>query len=288
MPIQTSTTALLENASREMIAQAIYSTEHNAPCVELVEKFTLKQGDDTGVFPKFGRVSMASLTEGQDIVDSEDLGMTSVSVQASEVGAKVILTDKLLRRNVAANWRSVGRQLGDAKARRMDEDVIALFTGLNGGTSYGGAGNVISLVAITGAIGRYKGERKGNNPRCILHPYQMLTLAQQLSTVGAATTYRPLPRGYSEEVMRDFWSGIIVNRIPFFETGNITIDASDDAIGAILEKEAIGVLWEQGWRQEKERDASLRAWELVMVADYAAFEHDDSRGAPLTYDATTP
>ena len=45
---------------------------------------------------------------------------------------------------------------------------------------------------------------------------------------------------------------------------------------AIIESKAMGT--------ERERDASLRAWEVVVVADYGVFEIDDSYGAPLTYE----
>ena len=49
---QTSTTGSLENASREMITSARYTEEHNAPCMELVEKFSLQKGSDTLIVPK--------------------------------------------------------------------------------------------------------------------------------------------------------------------------------------------------------------------------------------------
>ena len=49
---QTSTTGSLENASREMIVSARFTEEHNAPCMELVEKFTLQSGNDTLIVPK--------------------------------------------------------------------------------------------------------------------------------------------------------------------------------------------------------------------------------------------
>ena len=39
---------------------------------------------------------------------------------------------------------------------------------------------------------------------------------------------------------------------------------------------------------EREKDISLRAWEMVVTADYIAFEIDDERGAPLEYDANDP
>jgi len=37
-------------------------------------------------------------------------------------------------------------------------------------------------------------------------------------------------------------------------------------------------------RTERQRDASLRATEVVMTADYGVFELDDSRGAPVTFE----
>ena len=127
---QTSTTGSVENASAEMIDAARYTAEHNAPVFGIVTKFTLKKGEDTGVFPKVGQMSMSSLTEGQDMVDEEEIGMSTVSVTTSEVGAKVILTDKLLRQNMAVNFQLVGRQLGDGRKRKMEDDLINLFLSL--------------------------------------------------------------------------------------------------------------------------------------------------------------
>ena len=39
---------------------------------------------------------------------------------------------------------------------------------------------------------------------------------------------------------------------------------------------------------ERQRDASLRATEIVMTADYGVFELDDSKGFGFTADTTTP
>ena len=38
-------------------------------------------------------------------------------------------------------------------------------------------------------------------------------------------------------------------------------------------------------RTERQRDISLRGTELVITSDYGVFELDDTRGAPLTFDA---
>ena len=284
---QISTTGQLENAAREMISAARYSAEYNAPVYATVSHFTLGKGEDTGVFPKVGRMSLSNLTEGQDIVDEEEIGLTSVSVTPGEVGARIVLTDKLLRTNVAANWQMVGRQLGDGYKRKRDEDLIALFTGLNGGTALGAAGAAFSSVNVTGAVSIAKTNRYGDDLVIIHHPNAVMRLARDLTTIGSGIL-RPLPEGYSARMMGKAWSGLRIWDVPIFETGLISRDASDDAIGVIMNPDALGFLESKAYSQERERDASLRAWELVVVTDYAAFELDDTRGAPLTYDAVNP
>ena len=44
MAIQTATTGQLENAQNIILGQSRYTMEHNAPCVNLIENFTLPQG----------------------------------------------------------------------------------------------------------------------------------------------------------------------------------------------------------------------------------------------------
>ena len=282
---QISTTGQLENASREMIATARYTEEHNAPAMELVEKFTLERGADTLVIPKVGQMSISNLTEGQDMVDEEEIGMTTISVTTGEVGAKIIITDKLLRQNSQAIWNIIGRQMGDGMARKKDADILALFTSLNGGTTLGAASTVLTSAFTTAAIGLAKTDKYGSDLRVVLHPNTMLSLNKELSTIGSGTV-RPIPTGFSASRLEHFWTGIRLSGVPFVEDGNITPDSSDDAIGAIFDKGALGVLTSVAMKKERQRDASLRGTELNVTADYTAFEIDDSRGAPMTYDAS--
>ena len=103
---QTATTGNLENAQRIIIAAARYTEEHNAPAMALIESFNLPRGAKQVTVPKVGQMTMSDLADGQDIIDEEDIGMTTVDLTASEVGAKVILTDKLVRQS-AANVMSI-------------------------------------------------------------------------------------------------------------------------------------------------------------------------------------
>jgi hypothetical protein len=287
MAVQISTTGQLENASKEMIDTARFTQEHNAPVQALVTNFTLKKGQDTGVFVKVGQMAMSNLTEGEDIVDSEDIGMTTQSVVPSEVGAKVILTDKLLRQNDAVNFQLIGRQLGDGAKRKKEEDLISLFSALNGGTTLGAAAAAFSADNVTAAVSIAKTDKYGDNLAIVQHPNAVMRLARDLSTIGSGQI-RPIPEGFSSRMLSRAFRGYLIWDVPIFETGNITRDSSDDAIGAIINPDALAILQSKSFGTERERDASLRAWELVMVSDYAAFELDDTRGAPLTFDAANP
>lgn len=284
---QISTTGQLENASKEMIDTARFTAEHNAPVRALVTNFRLRRGQDTGVFPKVGQMSMSNLTEGQDITDEEEIGMSTVSVTTGEVGAKVILTDKLLRQNDAVNFQLIGRQLGDGEVRKVEEDIISLFSALNGGTSFGAAGAAFSAANATSCVSIAHTDKMGQNLSIVQHPNAVMRLGRDLSTIGSGTL-RPLPEGFSARLLSRAWSGYRIWDTPVFESGNISRDGSDDAIGAIFNSDALAILRSTSPSTERERDASLRAWEVVMVHDYAAFELDDTRGAPLTFDAADP
>ena len=77
-----------------------------------------------------------------------------------------------------------------------------------------------------------------------------------------------------------------MNGVSIFEDGNISEDSDGDGIGVIADKTAMAALNSVDTRTERQRDASLRATEVVMTSDYGVFELDDSRGAGITFDVT--
>jgi len=283
---QTATTGNLENAQRIIIAAARYTEEHNAPAMGLIESFTLPKGAKQVTVPKVGQMDMSDLQDGVDIIDEEDIGMTTVDLTASEVGAKIILTDKLVRQSAPNVMSIVGRQLGDGMARKKDTDVHALYSGLNGGTTLGAAGATMKLANVAAAIAHTKANKFGSQVYILQHPNAVFDIAN--TAVTASSTY-PVPAGWSEDLLGNFFSGLRpLNGVPIFEDGNLDVDSDDDAVGVIADKSALAVLKSVDTRTERQRDASLRATEVVLTADYGVFELDDSRGAPLTFDAAAP
>ena len=281
---QAATTGSLENAQRIIIASARYTEEHNAPAMALVEQFNLPKGSKQVTVPKVGQMNMSDLVDGQDIIDEEEIGMTTVDLTAAEVGAKIIITDKLARQSSENVFSIIGRQLGDGMARKKDTDVTALYSGF--GTDIGAAGRSMSLANVSATVAYAKGNKFGSQVYIVQHPFAVWDIAN--TAVTASTTY-PVPHGWSEDLLGNFFSGLRpINGVPIFEDGNISIDSSDDAIGVCCDKTALAVLKSVDTRTERQRDASLRATEVVMTSDYGVFELDDSKGVALTLDAATP
>ena len=127
MAVQTSSTGNLQNMSRIMLASARYTEEHNAPMVGLIEKFTLGKGEYQLTIPKIAQMTAEDLAEGQDMIDSEDIDVSTVTATTAEVGLKVIITDTLLQQNNEDVYKIIGRQMGDAMARKKVQTFLLLM-----------------------------------------------------------------------------------------------------------------------------------------------------------------
>ena len=284
---QTATTGNLEIAQRIIISAARYTEEHNAPALALIEQFKLPKGAKQVTVPKVGQMTMSDLQDGQDIIDEEDIGMTTVDLTASEVGAKVILTDKLVRQSAPNVFSIIGRQLGDGMARKKDTDVLALYCALNDGTILGGTGPTYMKASnVQGLIAYAKANKFGNQLYILHHPNAVAYLSKEAATTASATSSE-ITNGWSADLLANFYSNLRpMNGVSIFEDGNITEDSGGDGVGVIADKSALAALTSVDTRTERQRDASLRATEVVMTADYGVFELDDTRGAGVRFDVS--
>ena len=280
---QTATTGNLENAQRIIISSARYTEEHNAPALALIEQFKLPKGAKQVTVPKVGTMSMSDLQDGIDIIDEEDIGMTTVDLTASEVGAKVILTDKLVRQSAPNVFTIIGKQLGDGMARKKDTDVLNLYSSLNNGTILSDDDVAFSSTILHNSIAYAKEKKFGNQLYIVHHPNAVAKLAQESATTAATGAAGELSNGWSVDLLKNFWSGLKpMNGVSIFEDGNIgKIGTTDSGYGVIADKGAMAALTSVDTRTERQRDASLRATEVVMTADYGVFELDDTRGAAI-------
>lgn len=285
MPV-TPTTGELENAQRITIAEARFTMEHSMPCVSFFESMTLEQGAKQVTVPKVGQFEFEDLIPGVDLEDEQEIGMTTTDLTTGEVGAKIILTDKLVRQQAESPFKMVGRQFGDGAARKQDKDVIALFAALNGGTALGADNKNMSLANAAACIA-YAKAHKFPSPLGIFHHPNALYATVTSAAVTPSATY-PIPHGLSEDLLKEFYK-FSFNQVMFMEDGNIEkVAGQDSGYGAIASRNALVTLKSKGFSTERERDASLRATELVSTLDYGCFELDDTYGAPMLYEIGDP
>ena len=288
MAVQTSSTGNLQNMSRIMLASARYTEEHNAPMLGLIEKFNLGKGEYQLTIPKVAQMAAEDLAEGQDMIDSEDIDVSTVTATTAEVGLKVIITDTLLQQNNEDVYKIIGRQMGDAMARKKDTDIIALFPSLNGGTDIGADNALFNLANVSGIIANAKADKFGNDLYIVHHPNAVWKLA---TDVGNTLSTYPLPDAFDKPAVKDYWTGIKLSGVPIFEDGNIAYTGTSGHVsgyGVVADKTAMGHLAARARREERERDISLRAHEIVVTEDYAVFEVDDTRGSSVRYEVGNP
>lgn len=294
---QTRATANLADVSNTIIREARHTQEYHNPSWQLIEKVTLPKGSDTVRMPKVGQFTIADLQDGVDITAEQSINLSYVDLTATERGAKIILTDKLVRENGTTDlFKIVGKQFGMAGARKQDRDTQALYAGLNGGTAYGAAADVFSLAKFAAAIVNAQGggasstDSDGSEPfyptYAVVHPHQAYQITKSATTIGAGTNMR-VNDEREEKMLKNFFA-INFNGVRMYESGNIYVDSSGDATGVIAEKDAMVGLTSVGWGTKRDYDISLRATEVVFTSDYGVFELDDAHGAPLLYDAGAP
>ena len=280
--IQTSTTGNLQKMSRIMLTKARYQEEHNMPVVALIDRFNLAKGHYQLDIPKVAQMNAGDLVDGVDLIDSEDITPEIVSATAAEVGIKVVITDRLLRQNNENVFSIIGRQMGDAMARKKDTDAIALFTGFT--HTYGGD-KAITLDLATACIANAKENKYGNPLFVVHHPNTIYTIAKD---VGNTIATYPLPDVFNKPAVKDYFTGVKIAGVPFFEDGNIeTVSGQDYGYGVIAHKSAMGYLVASAKSERRQRDESLRATEVIIVEEYGMFEADDTRAGTMQYDTVS-
>lgn len=285
MSINTATSSSLADAQRIVVAEARYTEEHVAVMKALVTPFRLGKGEKQINVPKFATVSASALTDGVDLSSPSSITNTTANITTSEVGLLIVLTDKLVRQMVPDMFRVAGRMAGNAMGKKIDQDLLALFSGIDAGV--GASGTVITTGYITAAVAKCLG---GSEPApmplsVVLHPYQVRKIMDALAPVG---TY-PIPDGYSKAVLEKYFSGSLKTwGVPIYFDGNVDNSTAAATYGAVFSKDCLYLATQKEWSVERERNASLRATELVVVADYAAGELDGGHGQYLLFDATAP
>jgi|TARA_R110000751_G_scaffold74590_3_gene150604 N4-gp56 family major capsid protein len=275
MAATTSTT--LDDLFVNIIAQARFTAEEQSLMMGLVTQYNIgSEAGKTIQVPKYPAIAAADLTEGTDM-GSTTVSTSSVSVAVGEVGAQVLLTD-VATYGAGNPALELGTVLGNAIATKMDQDLLALFTGFT--AAFGAAGQEITVADLFKAAATLRANKVTGVINAVVHPYQAYALKANLTNTFA----NPNGGDSQNEAMRNGYVGTIAG-INVYESANIAIDGAGDSIGAVFAPEAIAIAIKKDFGIETQRDASLRAFELNATAVYGVGELDDSFGVKMTFDS---
>jgi len=247
----------------------------------LVKQFSL-EGRPGRVLdvPVWGDLSASGVNEGTDLSNTA-LSTDKVTLTASEVGVMITVTDLLAESDILANLDEYARQLGLAVADKVDSDLCALLAALNGGSAVGSTGVNMTDDNFLEALYTLEAANAPKPYHCVLHPRQWADLRADI--VGATGT--PYSASAAQEIVNSGFAGVLFG-VNVYQTSNVpTANTDADRAGAMFSSEALALVTKWPGRTELQRDASLRATEIVVTACYGVGELVDGFGVPIVTDA---
>jgi len=274
-----STSSTLSELYTEIVAEAQFVASEKSIMRNLVKNYAITGGGKAVEVPVYAQVSASAVAEATDLSNTA-IDPSSVTITASEVGVMTTLTDLARNsapRNVAGD---IGKLFGEALARKQDADLIALFDGFS--TTLGDGTGAISPAVIFNALSTLRANSlPANECAVVLHP----KIAYDLKS-GLTNTFAGLDTETSNEALRAGFVGTLAG-MPIFETANMAnTGTAGDYKGGAMHKDALAIAMMQDVKIETQRDASLRADEIVATSVYGVGEIHDSYGVELHYDSS--
>lgn len=274
-----STSSTLSELYTEIVAEAQFVASEKSIMRNLVKNYAISGGGKAVEVPVYAQVSAAAVAEATDLSNTA-IDPTSVTITASEVGVMTTLTDLARNsapRNVAAD---IGKLFGEALARKQDADLTALFDGFS--VTLGDGTTAISPAVIFNALSTLRANAlPANECAVVVHP----KIAYDLKS-GLTNTFAGLDTETSNEALRAGFVGRLAG-MPIFETSNMAnTGTAGDYKGGAFHKDALAIAMMQDVKIETQRDASLRADEIVATSVYGVGEIHDSYGVELHHDSS--
>lgn len=274
-----STTTTLNDLLPQIVSEAMFIASERSIMRNLVKNFVLPAGSGKSIIvPKYGTQTAAAVNEGTDLANTA-VSTDGATLTVGEVGIMTTVTDLVARSAQANVVADVGRLFGEAIARKMDRDLTALFAGFTVGLGDGTA--AITAATIFQAVAKLRAAGvPGSDLYCVLNPEVCYDLKANLT----GTYANPNAGIIQNEAMASGYVGMLAG-VPVFESANV-VSTGGDSVGGLFHRDALGLALMQDISIETQRDASLRATELVATAVYGVGELYDGYGVKLNFDSS--
>jgi N4-gp56 family major capsid protein len=276
-----STTSTLNDLLPQITAEAMFVANERSIMRGLVKNYSIPAANGkTITVPIYPTQSAAAVTEG-DEVSNTAVSTNGVTLTVSTVAIRTMITD-LVRASSASNVvADMGRLFGEAIAKKMDQDLLALFSGFSVGV--GDASTALSAATIANAVARLRANAvPGDALACVVNPY----VAYDLKSALTNTFANPNAGIIQNEAMQTGYVGTLFG-VPVFESANIANNGTaGDYVGAVFHRDALGLAMIGDISIETQRRASFVGDDIVASAHYGVGELYDGYGCKITADSS--
>jgi hypothetical protein len=276
-----TTSSTLSELYTNITQEAIFTFQETSVMRPLVTLYPLMGSGKVAEVPVYPAISAAAVNEATDLSNTA-VNPTSATITASEIGVMTTLTDlgaNSASRNVGAD---IGKLFGEAIAKKVDTDLVGLFSSFTTNTA-GAAGTELTADLLFKAQAQLRTLSVPAPYYGVFHPKALFNLKKTLTQAGYGTSAYAISE-IGNEALRNGYIGRIAG-IDVFENANLSIDGSDDSVGGVFHPASIGLAMKEDFKVETQRDASLRATEIVASIVYGKAVVKESFGVAVTTDA---
>ena len=268
--------------ANQHILDALYDLNHVDLLTRRVDLAGLPtKAHDIGLWP---RLTSGSIAEGADL-EATPVASTNVTVTAAERGLMIVPTDVLTLSSHAA-MMDFAQNAAEALAEEEMSNVAALSSGFSNAVT--SSGTNLTEANIVTAITTLKNNRQKGTMRGLLYTEQW---ADYVVSVGSSFTPAASTGKGAREEMQDFAfadSGFQrdVFGVEWYHSTAVPTATSGANSAGMLIAPSRAIAWGVKYRSrtEIERNASLRATEIVVTAFDGVAEIEDVAGVGIITD----
>lgn len=279
-----TTTGTLQHLIAPIVQEAMFVASETSIMPGLVKNFTVPANAGKVLqVPLYAAQSIAT-----DVGENSEISLAAIStgvanITLTEAGIGTLVTDMAKNHSVSNVVADLGKLFGEAIAKRHDRKLTSLFGSftaeINAATD---TQSELTVATLHKAYATLKAASVPGPYYGVFTPQALFALKANLTNTFANPTNS---LAVTNAAMSEGYIGRIAG-IDVFESSNVVEDSATSAVCGVFARDALGLAVAQNIAIETQRDASLRAEEVVASTRYGASILHNSYGVKIAVDNT--
>jgi N4-gp56 family major capsid protein len=278
MSTATTNTTSLNDLIAPIVQEAMFVASETAIMPGLVKVFNVPANAGKVLqVPLYSTQTIAS-----DVGENAEISNTAVStdvanITLTEAGIMATLTDMARNHSMSNVIADLGKLFGEAIAKRHDRALTGLFSSFT--ASIGAAQDEIEVKDLFEAYATLKAAAVPGPYFGVFSPKAIYNVKKTLTN----TFVNPYGSTVANQAMTEGYIGRIAG-IDIYESSNVVQLSDTSVVNGVFSRDALGIAIAQQLNVETQRDASLRAEEVVASTRYGVNILHNSYGVKILGD----